>query len=460
VASASSPEAGSAAVDELIVLAGGNPLPIVLAVAARQPTTLHVLHTAQTAHVTPRLAREDGPITAAAPDDEDRHRVHQVVGHRVDGSDGATPTGQSPPDHSRTRDTVARLVATATRAGRRIGLDYTGGTKLMSVAAATGLPDAATRSYITHARTTGEVRFDDGPRVPLGEAHFPTFDAIAALHGFQRHHRPAADRAAPNEWAQIFQDTFQQFQLEGTLEELRESLTRGCAETFRAGVKPNLPYQPQLPDPGDVADAKWLASFEDLAARYRLNELADELAAPVPKLVELAGAVRPHLDQLDQAQRAAVLEGLHEAARILTGGWLEHYVATTLLPGAARNVELQPMVEANDVVAHPAFELDVVYCCGDRLNVVSCTTSNAFGECWQKGAEALYRAEQLGGALSKAALVCTAEDAEVERLAAALADDTGLRRGVRVYGASRLRRWIGGHDTGDLWNWAREHEAG
>lgn len=470
--SETSANGAAAPVDELVALAGGNPLPIYLAVRARTPRTLHVLYTKQTEEIAERLADKDGraPILGqrsrnAGP----KTSVISVEKHRVDcGSDDAGGAGR--PDHAKTLQTVTRLVEQARENGERIGLDYTGGTKLMSVAAARPF-EPEQRSYVWHGLGNAKLHLDSGVGTTLPAEAFPNLHTIARLHGhvIPEATPPPALLEEREALANLREASGLTHLWEGYEKpaDVWDAISKACEEAMRCDVNLRIDLL-QKASRARTRD-RALKAFDSTVPKFAkgVRKAAFNSEWDANSLLEPLEGVRLLAEKgykADKRRKAELVEAavwaMRTATTIVTGGWLERLAERML----RRDGNEQSQVLRNvHLGRHPhAPELDVVHRYGTRVNVVSCTTRDHWTTLLQKATEALHRAEQFGGSVASAALVCTTESQTADRLRTALeaawphksqkGDHGGGR--PRVFTRDDLKAWVDGDHQGALLDWA------
>jgi hypothetical protein len=104
----------------------------------------------------------------------------------------------------------------------------------------------------------------------------------------------------------------------------------------------------------------------------------------------------------------------------LDGCWIEHYVLSQVqkiseqqkISDSANSFFIRDPIKSNI----SKFEVDVIFTRGYQLFAISCTTSDDRGLCKSKLFEAYVRAQQLGGAEARVALVCCANSDDVNLL--------------------------------------------
>lgn len=151
-------------------------------------------------------------------------------------------------------------------------------------------------------------------------------------------------------------------------------------------------------------------------------------------------------DVVNQPDRA--IGNVQELAEWLDGKWLEHVVLDHLLTRQSdyrihsfgRNI--------NPFLGRIDFEIDVAAMRGYQLYALSCYTGSVKAQCKQKLFEVFTRARQLGGDEAKAALVCCFDDPRlIEEEVGEVWDVAGR---VKVFGRAdlntlgdQLEKWFG-----------------
>jgi hypothetical protein len=143
----------------------------------------------------------------------------------------------------------------------------------------------------------------------------------------------------------------------------------------------------------------------------------------------------------------------------LRGTWLEDWTGHLL-----EGLGLGTVYVGNTAIRHNGrrFETDVAVIRGHRLYLMSCTTSNGSDRCKSKFFEVGHRARQLGGDLSRFALVCLLDETKLSarELERDMEDDwlgsdsNDLAR-YPVFAPRSLREWLDG-DTTRLETWLQQ----
>jgi len=329
-----------------------------------------------------------------------------------------------------------------------IGLNYTGGTKMMSVHAYRAVEHWAGKigvapvfSYLD-ARTL-EMVFDpsedsiNGKRIYMGQDVKMKVKDLLDLHG-----REEESRAEP------------------VLFSIAKKLAETCSkfEGF-SGVW------------NKWVDTREKTGYLSVPGDEELGELLNKDnnskdKAQKANFAALKGAIeevcKALCEELYQGEGKIDLKQpkiITEFVKWLKGTWLEHYVFY-ILKG------LQDELMLNDIVLNlqtkgTKFEVDVAAILGYQLFAFSCKTTSDKKELKLGLFEAYVRARQLGGEEARVALVCCAEDPQV--IEREIEMDFDLKGRVRVFGrrdlselASLLEDWIRTQSGGggmSLCNW-------
>ncbi len=384
--------------DHLFLLMGGNPLPnAVAAMTLLKPGgTPHIIHTRQTQTQAKNLMAllESGFGYQSAPLidlDESQAEASVIYGK------------------------VQRRAQTLTGT---VGMNYTGGTKPMSVHAYRALAavrPGASFSYLDSNTSKITVEGDVNPSLQLDLNVTLMLEQLFRLHGlhcrpFQPPLRQPVLPEAAAHLVQLYQDW-----------PLVCSWRRWCQQQLYPMTKRDERWQREA----DLEQALPV-SLEGLAAPLK-DVLQTHLGADARSLsLQRAG---------EQGFKAVA-----EVCAWLDGIWLEHYTLAQV-QRLAPTYKIQDsrlgfhMVEPQSPTPRfDKFEFDVAFMQGYHLFALSCTTATGRARCKQKLLEAVVRARQLGGSEARVALVCGHHRAE------------GLRRELEVMGRDRRVAVFGRYD--------------
>jgi len=389
-------------VQHLILLVGSNPLPN--AVAGRllvQPGgVITLIHSSDSFSVAQRLKewlekehKNKGMVKLKEAEESEPYSIYQGVRKRLEEVQA-----------------------------KSIGLNYTGGTKMMSVHAYRAVEQWAKDkgimpvfSYLD-ARTLQMV-FDpvdessSGQRIYVGRDVTLKLEDFLDLHGRSLSNKPTTEPVLPN-----------------TAQTLAEFCSRGAdfCKKWNSWVSEEAKKTGRLSVPEDEA-------FKSV---YQI--LCNELGQPEGEI----------------ALKQPVIKNTHQKfSDWLTGKWLEHYVLC-VLNGLHRDLQLHERVQ-NIQTSGVQFEVDVVAIRGYQLFAFSCKAKSdekkdSKGELKLALFEAYVRAQQLGGDEALVALVCCAEDPQ--GLEQEMQRDFDLKGRIRVFGrkhladlAFHIKDWIKSH---------------
>ncbi len=303
------------------------------------------------------------------------------------------------------RDTMSHLPQEA-------ALNYTGGTKVMTVHAhaywMTHLGGRPGRSLYVDGRN-GFIRFDDGTDEPLSGFDIDlSIDDAISMHGLERIGPKVISKdetgIRPGHW---------------------RALARWAVDSV--DQVPNL-YN---------------------ACRGLREKPGAARNGPID-LSFLPSDVLPDFASVDGWPVGSGKRVAKEWGEFFTGGWLEKF-AQEVMQNVDRKYSLELAV-AGGVRPEPMgparnrdSELDVVVVRGYRIYLVSCTTASKASSIKPKCYEALNRIRLIGGGLAKAAVVCLASPSD------ALAVEERVRIGwqgeegtVKVFGSESVRSWLNG----------------
>ncbi|MCM1983755.1 Card1-like endonuclease domain-containing protein [Lyngbya confervoides] len=301
-----------------------------------------------------------------------------------------------------------------------IGLNYTGGTKAMSVHAYIAFGRAKRQTLFTYLNPRDRAIMVDHANNPAEKLPISAQDISLSLQTlFQLHNTPLADET-PNS---------------AHLPQLSGLLAQICSSAQTSTQWRNWWYQSTL----RYAEDRIFRDFIDLS-RLPL------------KLVEF---IRDRLSNRNSRVKSAYLaqnlgfRSVIEMSNWFGGLWLEHYTLACIktlvdshgIADVGRNFKLS-------VDGTYGFEFDVAFTRCYQLYALSCTTSERRKLCKQKLLEAAHRAQQMGGSEAKVALVCCNLDPESLK-----AELSTLPNPVKVKVFS-LRTTV--NLTGEISNWIAE----
>lgn len=391
----------SFAVQHLFLLMGDNPLPnAVAALTLLEPAgTPYLVHTRKTQLAAERLEavlREFPQLKPAQLIDLDTFQANSF-------------------------EIRQRLQARAAALMGTVGINYTGGTKVMSVHATRAIETVhpnAVFSYLDSNTLEMLIDRDNAPGITFKPDPKLTLGQLFRLHGlFWRDDQPPLRQPVATRPAAQLARLFSQSR------DTTRAWKDWCHNVLRSHAKHDNRWKPE-----------W--------------QLAQLSPLPIQTLPEfLRGLLRSCFRASDTALdlRIACQEGnfasITQLCEWLDGIWLEHYVLH----------QIQQIALAADIhdsrlgfhIAEPTdrdrrwdkFEFDVAFVRHYQLFALSCTTSNQRKWCKQKLLEASTRARQLGGVEARVALVCCNRD--VEGLRSELEVETRDRK-IAVFGRQDL----------------------
>lgn len=374
--------------DHLLLLIGANPLPNYVAarLLTKPKSTIHLLHTVATKDVADALS--------------------DVIKEHCQGATiqfGQVDTADSTQIYKKAQE-VSRTI----QRDASIGLNYTGGTKAMSVHAYRALEEMNRKVIFSYLDAqTLSMRFDGSNGEPTRFVYVRQqcavrLDELAQLHGYIRFHKQPIRTTDKN-------------QKEKVIKALREV---------------------HLVDDGFLQWRKYGESkFEQLPDR-------DTFPALTPLIDVIEEFCGTNATPQDFAQMLGDKTQLKSYSKWLIGEWLEEYVLIQV-----EKVSTQLVIQDFGMGLEPVqrsamsnrFELDVAAMIGYQLFAISCMAAVPKGRAAYKEhlLEAFVRARQLGGDEARVGLVCFYADAaqlETELQETWLAQDA-----IRVFGRNHLR---------------------
>lgn len=407
-------------VDHLFLLIGENPLPnYVAARTLLNPNgKVYLVHSTGTATLADILRRKLSK--ELCKDSEGKERVYPVN------------LGASEADAEQIRNAIFNK---AKDLSGKIGLNYTGGTKAMSVH---GYQALLKLTQPPHNKPKPFFSYLDSRKLqmccedPVGGKTFPfsvgldvkpSLELVFNLHNLKwKPDKPPSDKT-------ILSEVAKEFAKFHANENLGKQWRKWCNEKLRS-AQTRKNYKQEREDWKEELDLANIGSIS-------LEGLDTEIIK----------ILRPHLNTTDKELRLdlaknAGFDSLKQVCQWLDGIWLEHYVLSLLQDEKFKNTHhineneckmsfhIQDPRKNRDL---DQFEFDVAFLRGYQLFAISCTTIDSY--CKQKLFEAYLRAQQLGGREARVALVCcyhTPEHLEKEM------SFIGANKKVKVFGRNDL----------------------
>jgi len=301
--------------------------------------------------------------------------------------------------------TDARQIRDACRSlGDVDHLHYSGGTKPMAAHVRMTLKlEEDQASYLDERR--GLLRFDDGYDLDLSELDLGlTLDRILELHGIERTPQQATSVwDAPTE----------------------EDVTALADRVLRDPPTAEALYRRFRPE-----------------GRIRsLTQAKNDPWDPADQRLSLSASQVPEADWSKDRYEVWV--------EFLTGGWLERWTATQIRHLVGDTCAVEVRVHCKRIRPRPAeFEIDVALIRRQRLYVLSCTTDLKKAQCKSKLFEVAMRARQMGGDLTRSALVCLLDGGDargryIDQLRSDIASLWEAPNVPAAFGLADLREWAG-----------------
>lgn len=336
----------------------------------------------------------------------------------------------------------------------RLGLNYTGGTKAMSVNSYIAIKsikrdEEPVFSYLDPYSVRLLIDRNDRFPQPQEIDLQPNLTDIFELHtqGFRKS-KCRSFPILPNLLPHLAEFSTEWNSWRNNDEPIEDVLDNNCEDIISAESLP-----PELlkvfEDADLISHPETGIHLDKLRRKLKLSKhssirtlLSDRSEKPIP-CAELPSQLLNALskeDLLEQDNKVlsvtkllakAGFKSAKESKDWLTGNWLEDFVLLQVKEmsnefGASFDVPLPGSSQ---------FEFDVAFLRGYQLFAFSCTTSSDFGRCKQKLFEAHLRAKQLGGEEARVALVCCSDKPDFlrQQFQAAIADRT-----INVFGRHEL----------------------
>lgn len=358
--------------DHLFLLMGGNPLPnAVAALTLLKPGgTPHIVHTRQTrtqaqnlmALLTTAFDYQPAPLI-----DLDQAQAEAAIIRQ-------------------------RVQARAKSLRGTVGMNYTGGTKPMSVHAYRALAEVcpqATFSYLDSNTSKITLDQDHAPSQQLTLETTLSLKQLFQLHGLRwRDSQPPLTQPILPEAATQLAHLHQRW-------ELARDWRQWCEKTLRPRTK----------------DRDYWLRPEQLAQAPPIP--LTRLPPPLRDVLQTHLGAGPSTLALSMAPKLG-FSSITDLCAWLDGIWLEHYTLDQI-----QRLGLDPKASNGQVglgfhiippephsPRYDKFEFDVAFMQGYHLFALSCTTGTTRKGCKQKLLEAFIRRRQLGGSEARVALVC------------------------------------------------------
>jgi hypothetical protein len=454
-------------VDHLLLLVGSNPLPNAVAgkLLAAPGGKITLIASRDGFPLAERLGKwfQNVDISLKEVKESEATSVGEKVSEAIE---------QYERDHARTNPAHPA----------RVGLNYTGGTKVMAVHAYRTLEQWANRherkavfSYLD-ARTL-QMRFEqvDGwPAIPVSLAVEIDIRDLLTLHGWElRKGSPIESPVLPKSAAALVSIHSHENDAAIWADWLHECL-------FRSARRPD-PIDPPfwVFQAGNELEGQLVVTQAKFDSKWKSNPKLRNIEIPWPDLPAFREAMSNELEQRGaeklnlSAGKGANRFEEEDFCRWLSGTWLESAVLAALqdcpeeLHLKACSMDLKVKVpdkkaggtetSAPDKKAGGTeFQFDVVAMRGYQLFAFSCTTESARKRggrelVKQKLFEAYVRARQMGGDEACVALVCTMEQEEADKLQEEMRRDISPEGRIRVFGRECLANL-----TGYIADWVRQ----
>jgi hypothetical protein len=416
-------------VDHLLLLVGSNPVPNVVAgkLLTTPKDTITLIHSADDGL---ELAKRLRAWFARAGYSEANISLREI---RESDAVSVSNCVQDVLEKYRSQLLRERNSNTANEVGTiRIGLNYTGGTKVMAVHAYLAL-----KNWVENRAR--EALFD---RYPV----FSYLDARTLELRFEQvGMRPPTPFYTGRKVSLSIHDLLDLHNWEPIKDPIKEPVLPESAKTLLA-IHRNRGLTKLWNE--------WLK--EELLPKNRNSQ-----AIPWPHLPKLQEAMSQELGQHDPqflnltTARGSGCKDEHDLRKWASGAWLESAVLSALQACSQELhleeycMDIQPKVRGSSE-KEAFFQLDVAAIYGYQLFAFSCTTaSGGKGDLKQKLFEANVRAQQIGGDEARSALVCYAEPKTVNALEVEMRRDIVLKGRIRVFGlehlsnlAEHIKKWI------------------
>ncbi|MBU1262498.1 MAG: hypothetical protein KKE44_26315 [Proteobacteria bacterium] len=319
-----------------------------------------------------------------------------------------------------------------------IPLNYTGGTKAMSVHVYRAIEqsDKFQKKTFSYLDARGFVLKDDDKGVitnDLREEISISLEDLINLHGYKK------KREEKNYYwldaLEEFKKMIKQSLLGNFLDWKKDTLRKLYYENDKFITK-CADIRKKLTDEERSVPAEFLPLLQAIPKEHSiLDEIGSSLWIP-----DAATTNKAYEDRVKPSVK-----------EFLDGKWLENYVLMILKEKTShKTIPIECNWKLMKQDGGKNFELDVIVLNGYQVCGISCTTDTTEGLCKEKGFEVLHRVNQIGGEEAKAVLItCLVQD-KVERLEDDLRYETGGENKLIVLGIEDLKEEI-------LWEKIRKH---
>lgn len=315
------------------------------------------------------------------------------------------------------RQDVVNVFGAIAEESTEIILDYTGGTKTMSVNVYNTLKELFTdkfSSVYVDARTF-KIIDDNGRGIEdLRDKIALSIDEIASLHGYKREENKEGI-----------------LHYESVLNELKRIINEGKIREF-------LSWKNRIRD----ASVRNNGQYTNVIEQMRI-ELIPETTRELKNLANREEKLKRFIEWLD-------------------GRWFEDYVYEIMKEikneaGKSNTLSIDRKWKGKKEGKGTEFELDILAVRGYQLFGISCTTSDNRHVCKEKGFEIFHRVSQIGGRESRSILITGMDDGKTENLYSDLSLATGSEKdsiliiGINDWGKreikSKLKKFILGKEV-------------
>ena len=408
--------------DHLFLLVGGNTLPnwVAAQLLLKQPNgRVYLVYTSGVRKQLERLKKileEEGkPVSCFETDSADEEKIFKAV-----------------------KDQAERLARTTSG---KIGLNYTGGTKMMSVHAHHAIREAKDvhdpiLSYLdAHSL---ELKFDDPPggERDVASAHQVciSIEKLFKLHGDPRKYK-RGDR--------------DRFSYDDRVKAPNAARGLAIAYSHLSGQKLWRKWYNEMMKSKPVDQAP-LPNDDDF---NHLSDAPPEVIAGCRGMLDSFGVKGGETLQTVVDKNGQDFKDVSELTNWFNGLWLEHYTMSQLADCQAKGVKLNDNGLVTNLQATSekgrALQADVLALRGYQLYYFSCYTGNDPTTAKLKLFEAIVRAQQLGGEETRAAVVaCVDNPVALRRQVEEELEDDSREGQFEVFGRDSLPKL-----TGELKRW-------